>query len=60
MADRYLLEGSATDGYLLEDGTGVLLLEVPAADVFFENLVNAITLGMKANTAAQMGGVLIE
>ena len=27
MADRYLLESSATDGYLLEDGTGVLLLE---------------------------------
>jgi len=26
--DRYLLESSATDGYLLEDGTGVLLLEV--------------------------------
>ena len=28
MADRYLIEGSATDGYLLEDGTGVLLLDV--------------------------------
>ena len=27
MADRYLLESSATDGYLLEDGSGVLLLE---------------------------------
>lgn len=26
MADRYLLESSAVDGYLLEDGTGVLLL----------------------------------
>jgi hypothetical protein len=26
-ADRYLLESSATDGYLLEDGSGVLLLE---------------------------------
>jgi hypothetical protein len=32
MADRYLLESSAVDGYLLEDGTGVLLLEVLAAD----------------------------
>ena len=31
MADRYLLESSATDGYLLEDGTGVLLLEGGAA-----------------------------
>jgi len=30
MADFYLLEGSAVDGYLLEDGTGVLLLEAPA------------------------------
>ena len=25
--DRYLIETSATDGYLLEDGSGVLLLE---------------------------------
>mgnify|MGYP001566084518 CR=1 FL=1 len=28
MADRYLIETSAVDGYQLEDGTGVLLLEV--------------------------------
>jgi hypothetical protein len=27
MADRILLESSATDGILLEDGTGVLLIE---------------------------------
>lgn len=27
MADRLLLESGAPDGYLLEDGTGVLLLE---------------------------------
>lgn len=32
MADRYLLESGAPDGYLLEDGSGVLLLEVPAED----------------------------
>ena len=34
MADRYLLESGAPDGYLLEDGTGVLLLEpfTPATD----------------------------
>lgn len=31
MADRYLLETSATDGYLLEDGSGVLLLEQSGA-----------------------------
>lgn len=29
MADRYLLESSAVDGYLLEDGSGVLLLDAP-------------------------------
>jgi hypothetical protein len=27
MADRYLLESGTPDGYLLEDGTGVLILE---------------------------------
>ena len=32
MADRYLLESGAPDGYLLEDGSGVLLLEVPPED----------------------------
>ena len=32
MADRYLLEIAVPgDGYLLEDGTGVLILEVAAA-----------------------------
>src|SRR6266576_1028636 len=28
MADRLLVETSAVDGYLLEDGTGVLLMEL--------------------------------
>jgi len=28
MADRYLIETSGTDGYLLEDGSGVLLKEL--------------------------------
>lgn len=32
MADRYLIETSATDGYLLEDGSGVLLIEAAASD----------------------------
>lgn len=32
MADRYLLETSSTDGYQLEDGSGVLLLEIPRVD----------------------------
>jgi len=31
MADRYLLESSPTDGYLLEDGSGVLLLDGDSA-----------------------------
>lgn len=31
MADRYLIETSAVDGFLLENGTGVLLLETPSA-----------------------------
>ena len=30
MADRYLVETSAVDGYLLEDGTGILILEQQA------------------------------
>lgn len=37
--DRYLLESSLVDGYLLEDGSGVLLLEtVP------ENVPNALMM----------------
>ncbi len=32
MADRILIETSAVDGYLLEDGTGVLLNEVDVPD----------------------------
>lgn len=31
MADRYLLESSSVDGYLLEDSSGVLLLDAPPA-----------------------------
>lgn len=30
MADRYVLESGAPDGYLLEDGSGVLILEQQA------------------------------
>lgn len=35
MADRYLLESGAPDGFTLEDGSGVLILEndPPATDV---------------------------
>lgn len=59
MADRYLLESSAVDGYLLEDGSGVLLLEAAAVDVFIEGL-HRIEMGMKPVTAAGLGGVLVE
>jgi len=38
MADRYLLESGAPDGYLLEDGSGVLLLETPPPKCFFRGL----------------------
>jgi hypothetical protein len=33
VADRYLIETSSTDGYLLEDGSGVLLIEGAEATV---------------------------
>lgn len=60
MADRYLLETSLVDGYLMEDGLGVLILEQQAGgDVFFEDR-HSIEQGMKPLTAAGMGGVLVE
>ena len=36
MADRYLLESGAPDGYQLEDGSGVLLLETQFLDFYVE------------------------
>ena len=60
MADRYLLESSPVDGYLMEDGLGVLLLEVVADETFFENRVDAISFGMKEQTASGLNGVLVE
>lgn len=60
MADRYLLESGAPDGYLLEDGSGVLILEgVTAADPFIEGL-SRIEQGEKLIPAASLGGVLEE
>jgi len=59
MADRYLLESGSPDGYLLEDGSGVLILEAAGPDTFIEGL-HRISTGIKAQTAAGMGGVLIE
>jgi hypothetical protein len=62
MADRYLLESGAPDGYLLEDGTGVLILEVHTGngEVFIESQLDAIALCEKISTAAKLGGVLVE
>jgi hypothetical protein len=59
MADRYLLESGAPDGYLMEDGGGVLLLESGSADTFIDGL-HRIHLGIVAITAAGMGGALVE
>lgn len=44
MASRYLLETSLVDGYLLEDGTGVLLLE-PSASTAFSGSLNLFIHG---------------
>lgn len=60
MADLYLLE-DGSGHYLLEDGSGSYQLEQDAAatDVFFANK-QSIAFGMRASTAAELGGVLIE
>lgn len=58
MADRYLIDMPALlDGYLLEDGSGVLLIEESAGDAFLATL-HRIEAGVVAITAAGLGGVL--
>lgn len=57
MADRYLLESGAPDGYLLEDGSGVLLLDavVPASIVDAGGIASAAASGqptVRATVAA--------
>ena len=44
MADRYLLESGTPDGYLLEDGTGVLILETTATydAAFFASIIQLV------------------
>lgn len=44
MADRYLLESSPTDGYLLEDGSGVLLLDMATTTRVTHDPVEALTV----------------
>lgn len=46
MADRYLLESSPIDGYLLEDGSGVLLLDVQAAVLAATASLTITTVGV--------------
>lgn len=58
MADAYQLETS-TDRYLLEDGSGVWLLEPVAADVFVESL-HSIMRGIGPLTTVSIGGLLTE
>ena len=57
-ADALQLE-TTLDHLQLEDGTGVLLLEVSAENVFIEGL-HRIETGVVAFTAAGLGGVLSE
>jgi hypothetical protein len=45
MADRILNENSATDGLLLEDGSGVLLLEVYVAPTSVPNAFMMMGIG---------------
>ena len=58
MADAYQLQTGAPDRILLQDGSGVLLLQATAgAEVIFATL-HRIKTGTVAQTAAGMGGVI--
>jgi len=64
VADRLLLESSAVDGYLLEDGTGVLLLDTSVAYVVgttyeFSRNATAVTTVDAPNFTAVAGETLI-
>ena len=58
MSDFLLKEDG--EAILLETGDNLLIVPEVVTDVFFENLLNQIEQGMKPNTAAGMGGVLIS
>lgn len=55
MPDRYLLESSLVDGYLLEDGTGVLLLDAPVVGWTHIAKVSGVT----ASAIAKIDGVAV-
>lgn len=59
MADKWLLE-DASGSWTLEDGSGYWILEEqPGSEVIIGGL-QQITLGIVAQTAAGMGGVIQE
>lgn len=53
MADRYLLESSLLDGYLLEDATGVLLLE----SIDGTGALTTTAASLSASGALQFSGI---
>lgn len=59
MADRLLIEGGV-DAIQLEDLSGVVLLEGASTDVLISNDTSSIEDGVVAQTAAGLGGLLIE
>ena len=60
MADRYLLESGAPDGYQLEDGSGVLLLDVAAVfDAASANFVENDSILTFNHTCSGSNRVLI-
>lgn len=65
MADRYLLESGAPDGYLLEDGSGVLILEAadaaPQRQSWFANgHAGVAMLGAAIGAAVIFSGTTIQ
>ena len=52
MVDRYLIETSAVDGYLIEDGSGVLILEVAADPQLVTPTTASLTLSTFAPTVS--------
>jgi len=67
MADRYLLESGSPDGYLLEDGSGVYLLDAnPASSTLTDNFDDNSqdtakwTVAQFYNSLTTIGGTLTE
>jgi len=58
MADRYLLESGGVDGFLLEDGTGVLLLDMLASNA--SGIIIISKMRASHVVLAFLGGVLMR